>query len=74
MQFGKVSNPPDGSKKYQFQQKLKNIKSNIKQWNQLTFGNIFQAQNSLDQEIKRLQQMIIMERRSEVLSEQEKHL
>jgi len=39
---------------YQFQQKLKNLKKNIKQWNQLTFGNIFQAQNALDQEMKRL--------------------
>lgn len=54
---------------YQFQQKLKNLKNNIKQWNQLTFGNIFKAQGILDQEMKKLQQRIITEGRSEDLSE-----
>jgi len=36
---------------YQFQQRLKHLKAHIKQWNQTTFGNIFQAQKALAQEI-----------------------
>eukprot|EP00253_Pinus_taeda_P012529 PITA_12529 len=32
----------EGSKMFQFQQKLKHLKSQIKRWNQETFGNIFQ--------------------------------
>lgn len=58
----------------QFQQKLKHLKGKIKQWNHNSFGNIFQAQCILDQDMKRLQQRIIMEGRSEDLSEQEKIL
>eukprot|EP00253_Pinus_taeda_P002690 PITA_02690 len=66
--------PLEGSKMFQFQQKLKNLKFHIKQWNQSTFGNIFQAQTTLNKEMKELQQKIIIEGRSEQLSEQETHL
>lgn len=59
---------------FQFQQKLKYLKMHIKQWNQSTFGNIFQDQNSLAQEMKKIQQTIITEVRTEALSKQEKNL
>jgi len=66
--------PPNGTKMFQFQQKLKHLKGKIKQWNHTSFGNIFQAQSALDQDMKRLQQRIIIEGRSNDLSEQEKIL
>lgn len=65
--------PPDGTKMYQFQQKLKNLKNNIKHWNKLTFGNIFQAQSTLDQEMKKIQQRIITEERSQSRENNYKH-
>ena len=40
---------------YQFQQKLKILKSNIKKWNTESFGNIFQAKLELDSKIKEVQ-------------------
>ena len=40
----------------------------------MTFGNIIQAQNALAQEMNKIQQTIIMEGRTETLSEQEKLL
>ena len=40
---------------FQFQQKLKFLKKHIKQWNQITFGNIIQAHNALAQEMKKIQ-------------------
>jgi len=43
--------PPEGSKMFQFQQKLKYLKSQIKRWNQETFGNIFKAQQELNKEM-----------------------
>jgi len=48
-----------------FQQKLKHLKREIKHWNHTTFGNIFKAQAALNQEMKSVQQRIIMEGRSE---------
>eukprot|EP00253_Pinus_taeda_P022561 PITA_22561 len=46
--------PPNGSKMSLFQQKLQHLKGKIKHWNHTTFGNIFQAQNALNQEMKNL--------------------
>ena len=40
---------------YQFQQKLKLLKSKIKQWNKDSFGNIFQSKQELDSKIKEVQ-------------------
>jgi len=40
-------------------------------WNRFTFGNIFQAQNTLEQEMQKLQLRIISEGRSETIAEQE---
>ena len=44
-----------GTKMYQFQQKLKILKSSIKKWNKETFGNIFQAKKELDCKIIEVQ-------------------
>jgi len=41
---------------YQLQQRLKHLKEHIKQWNQMTFVNIFQAQRDLAQEMMEIQQ------------------
>jgi len=35
--------PPNGTKMFQFQQKLKHLKGKIKKWNHTSFGNIFEA-------------------------------
>lgn len=43
---------PNGTSMFKFQQKLKYLKSKIKQWNHSSFGNIFQAQTALDQDVK----------------------
>eukprot|EP00253_Pinus_taeda_P023643 PITA_23643 len=65
---------PEGSKMYQFQQKLKFLKSQIKCWNQETFGNIFQAQQDLNKEMRELQQQIITEGYKEGTLKQDKHI
>lgn len=54
---------------YQFQQWLKQLKAHIKHWNQTTYGNIFQAQEALAQEIKEVQQTIITGGRMETLTQ-----
>jgi len=51
----KSFSPLEGTKMFQFQQKLKFLKKHIKQWNQITFGNIIQAHNALAQEMKKIQ-------------------
>jgi len=43
---------PNGKRMFKFQQKLKYLKSKIKQWNHYLFGNIFHAQTTLDQDMK----------------------
>lgn len=55
-----------------FQKKLKHLKGEIKHWNHTTFGNFFKAQAALNQEMKLIQQTIIMEGRSKELLKQEK--
>eukprot|EP00253_Pinus_taeda_P010687 PITA_10687 len=45
-----------------------------RKWNQMTFGNIFQAQRALAQEMMEIQQTIITEGRTETLIEKEKNL
>eukprot|EP00253_Pinus_taeda_P011111 PITA_11111 len=64
----------EGSKMFQFQQKLKHLKSQIKRWNQETFGNIFQAQQDLNKEMKELQQQIITGGHNERTLEQEQRI
>lgn len=45
---------PEGSRMFQLQQKLKYLKAQIKTWNKETFGNIFQAQQNLNMEMREL--------------------
>lgn len=59
---------------FQFQQKLKFLKAQIKIWNKETFGNIFQAQQSLNKEMAELQQHIILEGHNEETLAQELHI
>jgi hypothetical protein len=37
-----------GTKMYQFQQRLKHIKLQLKKWNKEVFGNIFEEKNRLE--------------------------
>jgi hypothetical protein len=59
---------------YKFQQKLKNLKQHLKSWNKSTFGNIFQAQMLLDQQMQTLQKKIRKQGLTETLKEQEANL
>ena len=43
---------------YQFQQKLKFLKGQIKHWNKETFNNIFQAQQELNKEMKDIKALL----------------
>jgi len=56
---------------FQFQQKLKYLKTQIKKWNQETFGNIFNAQQNLNKEMADLQQQIITKGHTNWTLEQE---
>jgi hypothetical protein len=67
----------DNHKRYsyvQFQQKLKNLKQRLKTWNKSTFGNIFQAQEILNQQIQDLQQQIRHQGFTDSLKDQESTL
>eukprot|EP00253_Pinus_taeda_P029932 PITA_29932 len=64
-------NPTAPTKMARFQMKLKMLKGEIKQWNKNTFGNILKEKAILIQEIKQIQQKIIMEGRSEELMQKE---
>jgi hypothetical protein len=50
---------PHGSLMYRFQQKLKNFKQKIKDWNKTTFDNIFKVQRVLEKKMKAIQQALI---------------
>jgi exonuclease III len=47
-----------GSKMFRFQQKLKNLKQLIKTWNKDTFGNIFDSQRQLAEQMENIQHQI----------------
>ena len=66
--------PPSGSKMYQFQQKLKNLKAVIKNWNTFVFSNIFQEIKILERKMEETQQKIITGGRTEELAAQEQEL
>jgi len=59
----KSFNPPAGAKMFQLQQKLKHLKQALKSWNRTQFGNIFENQKELEQQMTSLQQRIILEGR-----------
>jgi ribonuclease HI/exonuclease III len=62
---------PNGSKMYKFQQKLKNLKQKLKSWNKHTFGNIFDSQKELKQQMEEIQRKIRDQGLTEALKEQE---
>jgi hypothetical protein len=62
---------PHGSKMYRFQQKLKNFKQRLKLWNKKNFGNIFEAQRSLNDQMKLLHIQIRNQGLTEKLKEKE---
>eukprot|EP00253_Pinus_taeda_P029510 PITA_29510 len=66
--------PPEGSKMFQFQQKLKHLKFHLKQWNSETFGNIFKVQHDLQKALVELQQEISTGGHTERTLEQEQHI
>eukprot|EP00253_Pinus_taeda_P004448 PITA_04448 len=67
-------NPTEGTRMSRFQQKLKHLKGAIKRWNHNTFGNIFKAQATPNLEMKKIQQTIITEGRTEELTKQEQDI
>eukprot|EP00253_Pinus_taeda_P028580 PITA_28580 len=66
--------PPEGSKMFQFQRKLKHLKQHLKCWNHETFGNIFQAQQDLNTEVADLEQQVITGGHTEGTLEQEQRI
>lgn len=59
---------------YQFQQKLKNLKQVLKIWNRTHFGNIQESRQKLEQQMKALQQIFILEGSIEEQIQQEQTL
>eukprot|EP00253_Pinus_taeda_P024057 PITA_24057 len=57
-----------------FQKKLKFLKGEIKKWNKDTFGNIFKEKESVLQELKSIQQRLILEGRTEELAHKEQEM
>jgi hypothetical protein len=59
------------SKMYRFQQKLKNFKQKLKTWNKQTFGNIFEAQKQITDQMGIIQSQICDKGISKELQTQE---
>eukprot|EP00253_Pinus_taeda_P029770 PITA_29770 len=68
------SNPIEHSKMARFQKKLKFLKGEIKKWNKDNFGNIFKEKESILQELKSIQQRLILEGRTEELAHKEQEM
>eukprot|EP00253_Pinus_taeda_P030654 PITA_30654 len=68
------SNPTEQSKMARFQKKLKFLKGEIKKWNTKNFGNIFKEKESILQDLKSIQQRLILEGRTEELAHKEQEL
>eukprot|EP00253_Pinus_taeda_P024375 PITA_24375 len=68
------SNPIEQSKMARFQKKLKFLKGEIKKWNKENFGNIFKEKESILQDLKSIQQRLILEGRTEELAHKEQEL
>eukprot|EP00253_Pinus_taeda_P017298 PITA_17298 len=66
--------PPEGSKMFQLQQKLRFLKIHLKRWNRETFGNIFEAQQELNKELKDLHQKVINAGHTEATLDKERHI
>eukprot|EP00253_Pinus_taeda_P008135 PITA_08135 len=68
------NNPIEQSKMARFQKKLKFLKGEIKKWNKENFGNIFKEKESILQDLKSIQQRLILEGRTEELAHKEQEL
>ena len=62
---------PRGSKMFRFQQKLKNLKHTLKLWNKNTFGNIFDSQKKLREQLGEIQHLIRLHGLSNEIKDQE---
>eukprot|EP00253_Pinus_taeda_P015484 PITA_15484 len=67
-------NPIEPTKMARFQKKLKMLKAEIKRWNTTAFGHILKEKEQIIQEIKKTQQQIISEGRSEELAQKEQNM
>jgi hypothetical protein len=63
-----------GTHMYKFQQRLKNFKLQLKEWNKNVFGNIFQAKKELEQHLEELQQEFILQGCIEASTREEEKL
>eukprot|EP00253_Pinus_taeda_P033704 PITA_33704 len=68
------SNPIEPTKMARFQKKLMMLKAEIKRWNTNTFGHILKEKELIIQGIKKTQQQIISEGRSEELVQKEQDM
>eukprot|EP00253_Pinus_taeda_P013888 PITA_13888 len=64
----------EGSKMFNLQKRLKNIKLKLKDWNKTVFGNIFQEKATIEQKLEQIHKDGIAGRRDEDSCEQEKEL
>jgi hypothetical protein len=62
-----------GSSMYKFQQRLKNFKQLLKQWNKNNFGNIFQSIRNIESQLVEIQNTFISgSRTTDLMREEEK--
>jgi hypothetical protein len=59
---------------YRFQQNLKNLKQILKLWNKKTFGNIFDSQKQLSEQMGAIQNQIWLQGLTDELKSQEEKL
>eukprot|EP00253_Pinus_taeda_P015128 PITA_15128 len=64
----------EGSKMFNLQKKLKNIKLKLKDWNKTVFGNIFQEKAIIEQKLEQIHKDGVAGCRDEETCEQEKEL
>jgi mannosylglycoprotein endo-beta-mannosidase len=63
-----------GSCMYRFQQRLKNFKQKLKQWNKNSFGNIIQSIKTIEGRLGEIQQLFISGTRTAELMKEEEQL
>eukprot|EP00253_Pinus_taeda_P028466 PITA_28466 len=64
----------EGTKMFNLQNRLKNVKLKLKDWNHTVFGNIFQEKATIEQKLEQIHKEGRAGRRDENSSEQEKEL
>eukprot|EP00253_Pinus_taeda_P007706 PITA_07706 len=64
----------EGSKMFNLQKRLKNIKLKLKDWNKTVFGNIFQEKATIEQKLEQIHKAGMAGRRDEDSCAQEKEL